>query len=132
MGSNPRVSSGLFWLSVHRRKASGCCRARRQCKDDATRPLRRQAAEMTSLVEILAQRRSGICLLRQSAALQLRYHELDELAHVIHRGIAAAENEAAIGAGAEMHLLELVDNRFRRAGRNQDAVDQEAAGELLQ
>src|SRR4029077_11451661 len=85
-----------------------------------------------STVEILAQRRPRILLLRQAAALQLGDDELDELPDVVHRRVAAAENEAAVGSGLEVHLLELVDDRLRRAGGDQDAVDQKAPAEFLE
>src|SRR5262245_42304455 len=86
----------------------------------------------TSAVELLAQGWPSVLLLREAPPLQLRHHELDELAHVVHRGIAAAQDEAAIGAGLEVHPLELVDDRFGRAGRNQNAIDQKTLPELLQ
>src|SRR3984893_4634952 len=46
-----------------------------------------------SMVEILAQCRPRVLLLRQAAALQLGDDELDEFTDVVHRRVAAAENE---------------------------------------
>src|SRR5262249_54063512 len=85
-----------------------------------------------STVEVLAQRRPGIILLREAAAPQLGDNELDEFADVVHRSVAATEDEAAVGPGLEMHPLELVDDRLRLAGAHQDAINQEAPAELLE
>src|SRR6267143_1449711 len=91
------------------------------CSD--TPPMRAQPglrAAGSSVVEILAQRRSAIFLLRQAAPLQLGHDQIDELADVVHGMKSAAQDEAAVGAGLVMQLLEHIDDRFRRAGRDQD------------
>ncbi len=92
----------------------------------------RQRRGPLSGIEILAQGRPGILGLRQAAPLQLRHHELDELADVVHRAIAAAQDEPTVRAGRDMQFLELVGDRLRRALRDQDAVDEKALAELLQ
>src|SRR5262249_8144962 len=96
------------------------------------RDARTAASAQLSTVEVLAQRRPGIILLREAAALQLGDNELDEFADVVHRSGAATEGEAAVGPGLEMHPLELVDDRLRRAGCDQDAIHQEAPAEFLE
>src|SRR4051794_12872194 len=91
-----------------------------------------RAVPCDSIIEILPQRRPGVFLLRQAAPLQLGHDEVDEFADVVHGRIAAAQNESAVGAGAEVQLLELVDDGLRRAGGDEDAVDEEALAEFLQ
>ena len=83
------------------------------------------------IAEVFPQRRADVFRLGQAAPLQLRNDELDELADVVHGRIAAAEDEAAVGAGCKVHLLQLVDDRLWRAGRDEDPIDQKAAAELL-
>src|SRR5262249_31630184 len=85
-----------------------------------------------SAVEILAQGRAGIFRLRQAAALQLGNDVLDELGDVALARKAAGKDEATVGAGAEVQLLELVDDLLRGAARRQNAVDQETLAELLE
>src|SRR6266851_995593 len=75
-----------------------------------------------SVVEVLAQRRSAVFLLRQAAPLQLGHDQIDELADVVHGMKSAAQDEAAVGAGLVMQLLEHIDDCFRRAGRDQDSL----------
>jgi hypothetical protein len=50
------------------------------------------------LVEIFPQGATSIFLLGQTAPLQLWYDVLHEFADIAHRGVAAAEDEPAVGA----------------------------------
>src|SRR5215470_17319995 len=59
----------------------------------------------SSIVEILAQGRAAVFLLRQAAALQLGHDQLDELADVVPGVKAAAQDKSAVGAGLVVELL---------------------------
>src|SRR5262249_44680835 len=92
---------------------------------------RAMGATAASVIEVLAQRRARVLRLRQPAPLQLGDHVLDEIVDVALRREAARQDEAAVGAGAVVQLLELVDDLLRGAARRQHAVDQEAPAELF-
>src|SRR5690349_8759074 len=85
--------------------------------------VRRRGAMGRSVIEVLAQRRPRILRLRQAAPLQLGHHVLHEIVDVALGREAAGEDEAAVGAGAVMQLLEFVDDLLRCAARGEDAVD---------
>src|ERR1700738_2001760 len=61
-----------------------------------------------SIIEVLAQRRSAVFRLRQAAPLQLGHDQLDELADVVHGVKSAAQDEAAVGPGLVVQLLERI------------------------
>ena len=91
--------------------------------------MRSRQSDGSLIAEVFPQRRAGVFRLGQAAALQLGNDKLDELADVVHGRIAAAEDEAAVGAGCKVHFLQLVDDCLGCAGRDEDPIDQKAAAE---
>ncbi len=75
-----------------------------------------------SVVEIFAQRRSPVFRLAQATPLKLGDDEVDKFAEIVGGVKAAAQNEAAVGAGFVVQLLELVDDRLRRSRSDQDPL----------
>ena len=59
----------------------------------STQKIMRADLTIALVQQILPQRRAGVLLLRQAAALQLGHHVIDELLQVARRGEATRQHE---------------------------------------